>query len=216
MKRERRFLNASLTQIRSSQYTTAVRGYAAVFDSLSADLGGFKERIHRDAFNSVMKTEPDVVALFNHDPNMVLGRTPKTLALQVDSVGLAFKLQLADTRAANDLRALLQRNDIRGCSFGFLVKRDNWAIGEGNTLVRTILDVATLVDIGPTTWPAYSSTTVRSSVPHYDRPFSSDALREIRAALSAKHTSRARAELEAWRMRAMNRLSLARARRITL
>src|SRR5690625_3394716 len=66
-----------------------IKGYALKFDTWSHDLGGFKETVSREA----LKDTPlnDVRALFNHDPQKVLGRTKnESLSLVVDSVGLRF------------------------------------------------------------------------------------------------------------------------------
>jgi phage head maturation protease len=62
-----------------------------VFDSPSRDLGGFREVVRPQA----VARRGDVVALFNHDPNAVLGRTPATLRLETDARGLAFTLDPA-------------------------------------------------------------------------------------------------------------------------
>ena len=73
-----------------------VRGYAAVFDSLSEDLGGFKEKINRSAFDNVLNN--DVVALLNHDNNIVFGRTTSgTLKLSVDERGLVSEIRMPNT-----------------------------------------------------------------------------------------------------------------------
>ena len=52
-----------------------VSGYAAKYGVLSGDLGGFKEKIAKRAFDRILSTNPDTVMLLNHDANHVLGRT---------------------------------------------------------------------------------------------------------------------------------------------
>ena len=60
-------------------------GYAARFDSLSENLGGFREKIRIGAFSNAVKTD-DVRCLFNHNSNYVLGRSSaKTLELREDT-----------------------------------------------------------------------------------------------------------------------------------
>lgn len=81
-----------------------IRGYAAVFNQLSEDLGGFRERVLPGAFKDCLAASPDVRCLFNHDPNAVLGRTKAgTLRLAEDNKGLHFDCDLPDTRTAAEL-----------------------------------------------------------------------------------------------------------------
>ena len=48
--------------------------------------------------------ESDVRALFNHDPNFVLGRNKAgTLRLYEDGDGLGYEVDLPDTQAARDV-----------------------------------------------------------------------------------------------------------------
>jgi Escherichia/Staphylococcus phage prohead protease len=163
VKKELRFL---VSEMRTAG-GRAIGGYAAVFQSWSEDLGGFREQIAPGAFARSISLD-DVVALFNHNPSQVLGRTKSgTLTLKEDSVGLDFRVSLPDTTLGNDLLKLVKRGDIRGCSFGFRVRKDDWnAAGDE----RTLLDVS-LADIGPVTFPAYPSTTLaaRSNFAGYDR-----------------------------------------------
>lgn len=62
-------------------------GYGSVFDSRSELIfGSFREIIRPGAFDEVLND--DVRALFNHDPNFILGRrSAGTLALTVDERG---------------------------------------------------------------------------------------------------------------------------------
>lgn len=133
-----------------------VRGYAAVFDSLSEDLGGFREKINRNAFDNVL--DNDVVAVFNHDMNMILGRTTSgTLKLSVDERGLLTEIDMPNTTLGNDLVELVERGDISKMSFGFFVDRDAWIESE-NDFVREVKEVKKLIDVSLVTKPAYNDT----------------------------------------------------------
>lgn len=139
-------------------------GYGAVFHraedpgtefNLARDL---KERISPTAFTRAIQDKHDARALFNHDPNMILGRVGNgTMRLTADSVGLRYEIDLPDTQVGRDVAASVARGDITGSSFAFRVKRQQFTKGEGFD-VRTIEDVD-LLDTGPVVFPAYTSTT---------------------------------------------------------
>ena len=71
---EKRF---QVTEVRAKKNgdKRTITGYAARYNVLSSDLGGFRERIASGAFKRILATNPDVVCLFNHSDNAVLGRT---------------------------------------------------------------------------------------------------------------------------------------------
>ncbi|WP_348995927.1 HK97 family phage prohead protease [Achromobacter sp. HNDS-1] len=134
-----------------------ITGYASVFNTRSALLfGSFVEEIAPGAFDDVLGD--DVRALFNHDPNFVLGRTrSNTLRLEIDSRGLAYTIDPPDTQTVRDLVLTpLKRGDVTGSSFGFRVAADGdeWR-REGEIVVRTIHRLAGLRDVSPVTYPAY-------------------------------------------------------------
>lgn len=136
--------------------TPQISGYAAVFNELSENLGGFYERIERGAFAKTIDSS-DVRALWNHDSNYPLGRTRAgTLALSEDETGLAFKIDPPDTSYARDLIVSMRRGDIDQMSFGFLTVRDRWE-QIGGQVIRTLLEVE-LFDVSPVTYPAYPTT----------------------------------------------------------
>lgn len=136
-------------------------GYAAVFNQWSEDLGGFRERIAPGAFADALKTD-DVRALFNHNPDHILGRNiAGTLRLSEDSEGLRIEIDPPDTQVARDLIVSMRRGDITQMSFGFSVVMSDqiWEEKEDGTVERTIKR-ASLFDVSPVTYPAYPQTEV--------------------------------------------------------
>lgn len=158
---EQRVMSSTFEVSKSDDKNPAhVTGHAAVFDQLSENLGGFREKIAPGAFDGVLND--DVRALFNHDPNLILGRTAaKTLKLSVDTTGLKVDFSIPDTSYGRDLIVSLERGDINQMSFSFQVEEDEW--NEDNTtgaVIRTITKVKRLFDISPITFPAYPQTDV--------------------------------------------------------
>lgn len=142
-------------------------GYAAVFNSLSHDLGGFREKIAPGAFKRALSENHDVKALFNHDDNVILARSSAgNLSLQEDSIGLRY--EFAYDAADPDhqrVKAKVKRGDIRGSSFAFRVNGQAGESWEKRTVdgklvrERTLLDLD-LFDVSPVTTPAYPQTDV--------------------------------------------------------
>ncbi len=139
--------------------TSVLIGYGAVFNSLSQNLGGFREQIAPGAFDKVL--EDDVRALFNHDPSLLLGRNEaNTLRLSVDGTGLRYEIDLPDTSIGRDVAVSVKRGDISGSSFSFQVMEDSWHLDDDDREIRTIVQVSRLKDVGPVTYPAYLDATV--------------------------------------------------------
>ena len=139
-----------------------LRGHAAVFNSLSEDMGGFREQIAPGAFADAIAGD-DVRALFNHDPNFILGRNrAKTLTLAEDSRGLAIEIVLPDTQTVRDLVvAPIERGDVSQMSFGFSVRPggQDWAKDDEGRVIRTLKRLR-LFDVSPVVFPAYAETDV--------------------------------------------------------
>jgi HK97 family phage prohead protease len=136
-------------------------GHAAVFNE-PADIGGwFMEQIEPGAFKESIKKD-DVRALFNHDPNYVIGRNKAgTLKMKEDERGLAVEINPPDTQFARDLAVLMERGDITQMSFAFSVLEEEWSYGKkkDDPDVRTIKKVR-LFDVSPVTYPAYEGTDI--------------------------------------------------------
>lgn len=144
-------------EIRRTAKGRTLIGHAAVFNSLSEDLGGFREIIKPGAFDRALRENHDVRALVNHENSMILGRVKAgTLRLAVDSQGLRYEVDLPDTTAARDLAESIGRGDITGSSFSFRNAKDRRREISG-TMVREISDLE-LIDVSPVTYPAYTAT----------------------------------------------------------
>jgi len=152
-----------------SSKPASVRGYAALFESRSEDLGYWGpayEVIERGAFEGCDMS--DVVALFNHDESQPLARTGAGLTLGVDDTGLFYEFPLIDTTLSRDLRCLFERGIISQSSFAFTVSEDKGAQSfeeyrdeEGRPAIeRRIKKIAKLYDVSPVTRPAYTDTSV--------------------------------------------------------
>lgn len=160
--KERRFLNVQELRVsKKDDGPSTLKGYAAVFNSLSEDLGGFREKIDPGAFKGALKRS-DTRALFNHDSNFVLGRqSAGTLRLKEDKKGLLMEVDLPDTQFARDLQTSVERGDITQQSFGFTVKKDSWEEDrDKKEVTRTLNEIDELFDVSPVTFPAYPDTTV--------------------------------------------------------
>lgn len=160
VKPERRFFPLTGIQVRAAGEGSAplIAGHAAVFHAPSEDFGGWREQIAPGAFKRTLKSA-DVRALFNHDPNYVLGRnTARTLSLAEDLEGLAIQVEPPATGWASDLMASMQRGDIDQMSFAFRTIKDKWETDqEAGMQLRTLLEVE-LYDVSVVTYPAYPQT----------------------------------------------------------
>lgn len=134
-----------------------VSGYAAPFNSRTSIGDFFDEVIKPGAFSKTIKENDDIRALFNHNWDVILGRTKAgTLKLSEDERGLKFELQLPDTTAGRDLAESMERGDINQCSFGFHATEETWDYSIEPAL-RTINE-AELYEISVVSIPAYEDT----------------------------------------------------------
>jgi len=164
MKREFRTFTIELRKKKEEGKPTEITGHAAVFNEMSVDMWGWRERIMPGAFTRAIKEKQDVRGLINHDPNLVIGRTKSgTLELGEDKQGLTFNCNLPDTSYARDIAETVGRGDIDQCSFGFIARKATWSEEpdpdnpKEQIVVRQIEDVD-LFDISVVTYPAYEGT----------------------------------------------------------
>ena len=164
-----------------------IRGYAAVFNQLSEDLGGFREQLATGAFSDAIGAS-DVRALINHDANLVIGRNKSgTLTMSEDAVGLRVEITPPDTQAARDLVELMKRGDVNQMSFAFTVSKEDqtWTRDGSGPWLRTIKKVSRLFDVSVVTYPAYPQTSAAVR-----------ALEDLQSAEAAKAQAEAEAQRE--------------------
>lgn len=159
--KERRVLPKDYCELRFDEADGAVRlhGYAAIFNSFSEDLGGFREIIRPGAFGRSLSTNPDVRLLINHDGMPLARTTSNTLRLYEDKRGLKVEANLDPTDPdVLRLKPKMLRGDMDQMSFGFFTLKDSWRTENGQD-VRELHDVD-LFDVSVVTFPAYPATEV--------------------------------------------------------
>lgn len=115
--------------------------------------GAFTESIHGD-----------VRALYNHNSDVILGRTSAgTLSLEDRAEGLWGKILInpKDSQAM-DAYERIARGDINGCSFGFEIEKESTEVKDDGSVHWTIEKVNPLYEVSPVVFPAYESTSIHA------------------------------------------------------
>ena len=183
---EQRYLKMHEIQTRSDGEDLTIEGYFAVFDDVYHICQGATESIRAGAFADSIKG--DVRALYNHNMDLVLGRTSSnTLELREDEKGLwgRIKINKNDTDAMNAYERIA-RGDITGCSFGFDIGAEEVENREDGSVHWTITRVEPLYEVSPCVFPAYEATSINARA---------NQLAEIK-----------KREAEAWKLKTMKRL----------
>lgn len=154
---ERRYATQTLEVRQEGADSPKLRGYAALFNTMSVDLGGFREQIAPGAFDGF--DARDVYALRDHDNGKILGRFPSTLRLEADDLGLAVEIEPPDTELGRETVELVRRGDLSQMSFAFTTRADSWETDGDGEPVRTLLDVD-LHEVSIVTFPAYPDTAI--------------------------------------------------------
>ena len=191
MEKEERYLSIipapTAEDYRSNPESREVNGYAIVFNSLSENLGGFREIIAPEAVDGVIE-KSDIVAVLNHDSSRgILGRSRNgegSLKLSVDEKGTAFRFDAPRTALGDECLEYLRRGDANQCSFAFTVAEDSWRKLDDGMYERTIKKFDRLFDVSILTCaPAYAATSV--SCRSFEE-FKEQEQRELEAAQKAE------------------------------
>ena len=142
-----------------------ISGYCVRFNEESLDMG-FIETIEKGAVTQEVIDKSDVFCLFNHDDDMVLGRSlhnKGNLKLSVDENGVKYECKLLDNELAKTVRSYIQAGLVDTSSFAFSIdpedeKAQEWKRLPDGTITRTIRKIDRLYDSSPVWCAAYPST----------------------------------------------------------
>ena len=114
----------------STSESRHIEGYAIVFNSLSNDLGGFREIIEPTAIDDELIKNSDIVCLKNHNiKEGILARSYHgrgSLKLEIDEHGLHYSFDAPHTQFGDEVLEMVKRGDIAKCSFAFVCGEDVW------------------------------------------------------------------------------------------
>ena len=163
MKQERRtFTGTVIARSEGENMPKEIGGIAAVINSVT-DLGYFEEVIERGAFDYALSKEYDIRCLFNHEAELILGRTLSgTCNVFVNADGNLEYTWVPDYENPTHMSVVrsIMRGDITQSSFAFTIKEQRWSESTkyGTMGKRTIMVIEDLYDVSPVTYPAYADT----------------------------------------------------------
>ncbi len=138
-----------------------IEGDGAVFGVETIVGRWFREKIRVGAFSRVLSEKPDVIGSYNHNWDIVLGRTTAgTLKLEETDKSLRYAIDINP----NDPQAMsvwekVKRGDVNQSSFVFTVRKEEWtepADDDENTLaLREIVEIGKLYEVGPVPFAQY-------------------------------------------------------------
>ena len=153
--------------INSDAESRHISGYSVVYNSLSVDLGGFREIIEPTAITTELINCSDVVMNYNHDDSLILARSRNgegTLKLSTDERGLLFEFDMPNSALGDQVLESIRRGDISTCSFAFSLNPDasgeTWTRDDENGVIRTITAIDGLYDCALVIHAAYPETSV--------------------------------------------------------
>lgn len=150
-------------ETRADEGVGLIVGLAAVFNKPTEIWPGLIEEVDPHAFDDAI-SQDDVRALFNHDPNLVLGRsTSGTLRLSTDQIGLRYEIDVdLNNPQVHSVYRMIDRRDVTQSSFGFDYEGGAeewiWPADDTQPIIHKINKVGHLWDVSPVTFPAFPDT----------------------------------------------------------
>lgn len=159
MEKRTSYLNSQFRAIEKED-KPIIEGYFIKFNQETNLFDNIYEEVDKQAVVNSLKNN-DIRALYNHDTNLVLGRTGNgTLNLKADEVGLWGEIEVnKDDPDAMGAYARIKRGDVAGCSFGFYpLKEESIKRADGGE--KFILKEIDLFEVSPCVFPAYPQTEI--------------------------------------------------------
>ena len=168
MAREIRAFNFDVRADQNDEHGHFLTGQPIVYNERT-DLGWYDEIIDEGALSETDLR--DVRFLVNHNTDMIpLARSRNnnansTMQLEVmEGRGMSIRVDL-DTENNADARSLysaVERGDITGMSFMFLVDEDSWEEIDTDHPTRHIRSISRVLEVSAVTFPAYEATSIQT------------------------------------------------------
>lgn len=151
----------------NEEHGNFLEGRPIVYDSRT-NLGWYDEIIEKGALdNTDLK---DVRFLVNHNTDMIpLARSRNntvnsTMQMSVDEKGMLIRVDLdtENNAEAKSLYSAVERGDIDGMSFMFVVDKDMWEDIDTEHPTRHILGIDKVFEVSAVTFPAYEDTSIQA------------------------------------------------------
>lgn len=163
----RRSYNFEVRAEESGEQYGILKGRPVVYNEWT-ELGCFSEIIEAGALDGADLT--DVRFLVNHDLSKIpLARSRRnnmgknTMQLTPDSRGLSLdwvKLDINNNADARALYSAVERQDVDGMSFCFVIDSDAWEDIDSNHPKRHITKIKKVIEVSAVTFPAYPGTDI--------------------------------------------------------
>lgn len=144
-----------------------ITGYCVRFGEESRYIG-FYETIEQGAITQDTIDKSDIMCLFNHDQDKVLGRSLNgvgNLRLTVDDKGVMYDCTLLDNELAQTVRSYMEAGLVNESSFAFTLSEDEgadeWYRDPNGEVHRTIRKIGGIYDCSPVWSAAYATTTAQ-------------------------------------------------------
>lgn len=167
MKKELRTFDFEVKAEQNEEHGHFLTGRPIVYGQRT-NIGPYDEIIENGALDST--DLKDVRFLINHNVDMIpLARSRNnnensTMQMSVDADGMAIRVDLDTERNADakSLYSAVERGDISGMSFMFIVDKDSWDNVDTEHPLRHVRSIRNVLEVSAVTFPAYAQTTIQA------------------------------------------------------